>query len=226
MNTVYEGKTVFITGGSRGIGNNIKIYFQKRGANVVAPSRSELDLSSRDSIGSYLINNKELNPDIIVHCAGLNIKSEISDVSLTDVDSVFQTNYYSIVQIIKEMIPKMKKKGGKIVLITSLYSFVSKEGRLSYSSSKNALVGLCKTLSLELAPFDIMINCVAPGYVMTDMTKNNLSVDEIESIKESIPTKRFQTEEEISSIVGFLCSDENKSITGQSIAVDGGFLCR
>ena len=127
-------------------------------------------------------------------------------------------------KLLKELIPGMKRKGnGKIVFVTSLYSFVSKEGRLSYSSSKNALVGLCKTLALELASSNIMINCVAPGYVMTDMTINNLSKEEIERLQNSMPTKRLQSVEDIANTCLFLSSDLNNSITGQIIAVDGGF---
>jgi 3-oxoacyl-[acyl-carrier protein] reductase len=115
---------------------------------------------------------------------------------------------------------------GKIVLISSLYSMVTKERRIAYSSSKSALTGLMKTSALELAPYNILVNAVAPGYVMTDMTKKNLSAEEIKNIEQQIPTKRFQSEEDIASLVYFLCSEENKSITGQLIAVDGGYTLR
>lgn len=225
MNSEFEGKTVFITGGSRGIGRSIKTYFEMNGAKTIAPTRNELDLLSRESISAYMDSLHEI-PDIVIHCAGLNIKSELDRIDLSDVDSVFQVNFDSIVQILNHLVDGMKKKGGKIILVTSLYSFVSREGRLSYSSSKCALDGLCRTLALELAPYSILINCVAPGYVMTNMTRKNLSDSEIEEIKKLLPTGRFQEETEISSLVGFLCSDSNKSITGQSIAIDGGFLCR
>ena len=97
---------------------------------------------------------------------------------------------------------------------------------MAYSMSKNALTGLAKTLSLELGQYNILTNCVAPGYVMTDMTRKNLSMQEIEQIRESIPTKRFQSGQDIANIVMFLCSEMNQSITGQLIAVDGGFTCK
>lgn len=226
MDIRFDGKTVFVTGGSRGIGLSIVNFFKNNGAMVCAPSRSELDLSSEVSISSFLSSHTDFIPDIVVHCAGLNIKSDFVSLNHDDMKSVFQVNYYSIVQLLKGLVPNMKKKGGKIVFVSSLYSYVSKEGRTSYASSKTALLGLCRTLSLELAPFNIMVNCIAPGYVMTDMTKKNLSQRDIESINGMIPTGRFQDEDEISYLIGFVCSDYNRSITGQSIAVDGGFLCR
>lgn len=219
--------TAFLTGGSRGIGLSIKETFGREGIDVIAPSRAELDLSNIESISSYISQNQELSPDIFVHCAGINELAGIEEISQDSLLRVFQVNVNSAVQLLNSFVPKMKKKGGgKIVLISSLYAVVSKERRLSYTSSKNALTGLCKSLALELAPFNILVNCVAPGYVMTNMTRKNLSEAEIKNIEKNIPTGRFQREEEIADAVCFLCSEENKSITGQLLAVDGGFLCR
>ena len=118
------------------------------------------------------------------------------------------------------------QKWGRIVFISSLYGIVSRERRIAYSSSKNALNGLCKSLAIELGEDNILVNCVAPGYVMTDMTRKNLSEEEINAITNNIPTRRFQTTEDIANITAFLCSDLNQSITGQLIAVDGGFTCK
>ena len=119
-----------------------------------------------------------------------------------------------------------EKEFGRIVFISSLYGSVSRERRIAYSSSKHALNGLTKTMALELAPYQITVNCVAPGYVMTEMTRKNLSDEDIKEITKMIPTGKFQEPEEVANTTLFLCSEENKSITGQYIAVDGGFLCR
>ena len=81
-------------------------------------------------------------------------------------------------------------------------------------------------MTLELAPYNVLTNCVAPGYVLTDMTKQNLTAQEIKDIESKIPTGRFQSEQDIANLALFLCSDLNQSITGQLIAVDGGFICR
>ena len=219
--------TAFLTGGSRGIGRAIKESLEKSGISVIAPTRIELDLSNPDSIKVYLENKKNCAPDIFIHCAGINELAGIEEISQDLILRVFQVNYNSAVQLLKAFVPDMKKKEyGKIVFVSSLYGIVSRERRIAYSSSKNALNGLCKSLALELAPHNILVNSVAPGYVMTDMTKKNLSEEEIKNIEKNIPTGRFQSEEEIADAVTFFCSEKNKSTTGQLLAVDGGFLCR
>lgn len=219
--------TVFLTGGSRGIGCNIKKLFTELGANVIAPTRSELDLEKRDSIYSYLNRNAELSPDIFIHCAGLNELAGIDEISDEILDRVFQVNLYSGIELASSFADGMADRGwGRIIFISSLYSIVSKEKRIAYSSSKCALNGLIRTMALELAPKNILVNGIAPGYVLTDMTRKNLSDEEIRNIEDAIPTGRFQSENEIASLAAFLCSEWNQSITGQVLVVDGGYTCR
>lgn len=219
--------TAFLTGGSRGIGKAIKENLERAGITVVAPARAELDLSSSESIAKYLKSNSNIVPDIFVHCAGINELAGIEEISQDLLLKVFQVNYNSAVQLLNSFVSAMKrKKYGKVVFVSSLYGVVSRERRIAYSSSKNALNGLCKSLALELAPYNILVNSVAPGYVMTDMTRKNLSEEEIRNIEKNIPTGRFQSEDEIADAVSFFCSEKNKSITGQLLAIDGGFLCR
>lgn len=226
MNIEFKNRVIFLTGGSRGIGKKIKEVFEKNGAEVIAPEREELDLSSIKSVEHYLKHNN-LNIDIFIHCAGINEIAGIEEIGIEMLNKVFQVNYNAPVMLLNDFVASMKKqKHGKIVFISSLYAMVSRERRVAYSSSKSALTGLTKTLALELAPYDIMVNAVAPGYVMTDMTRQNLTQLEICEIEKNLPTGRFQTEEEIANTVAFLCSDLNSSITGQLLAIDGGFTCR
>lgn len=220
-------RRVFITGASRGIGRCIKESFETAGAQVLSPGRAEMDLSNPESIQDYILRNSPLDADVFIHCAGVNRLADIGEIKQTLLEEVFQVNLYSVVALLSAIAPGMRERGwGRIVLISSLYSIVSKERRIAYSTSKNALTGLAKTLTLELAPYNILTNCVAPGYVMTDMTRQNLPPNEIQAIQEKIPTGRFQSEQDIANLAMFLCSDLNQSITGQLIAVDGGFLCR
>lgn len=220
-------RRVFITGASRGIGRCIKESFETAGAQVLSPGRAEMDLSNLESIQDYIMRNSPLDADVFIHCAGINRLADIGEIKQTLLEEVFQVNLYSAVALLSAIAPGMRERGwGRIVLISSLYSIVSKERRIAYSTSKNALTGLAKTLTLELAPYNILTNCVAPGYVMTDMTRQNLPPNEIQAIQEKIPTGRFQSEQDIANLAMFLCSDLNQSITGQLIAVDGGFLCR
>ncbi len=227
INNSFQGKKVFITGGSRGIGKEISDAFQKCGAEVIAPTRAQLDLADADSVKQYLQQNNHNDVDVFVFCAGVNPKNELKNLKLEDLTLTFQVNLFSSIQLVKEYAEGMKKRGnGKIIFITSLYSCVTREGRIPYTSSKHAIAGCMKTLALELAPYNICVDAVAPGYVMTEMTKQNLSEAEICEIQKCIPTGRFQTVREIADTVLFLASDMNQSITGQTIYVDGGFLCK
>ena len=227
MSVDYCGKKVFITGASRGIGKVICNMYEEGGAYVCAPSREELDLSQPCSVENYLEQNSDKEYDILIFCAGVNNKSSIESIEEQNLHETFQVNLFSSIEIIKKYIKKMRSKNmGKIIFISSLYAFVSREERLSYCCSKNAITGLVKTLALEGAPNNICVNAVAPGYVYTEMTEKNLSENELENIRNLIPMSRLQEATEIADAVAFLSSDKNKSITGQILAVDGGFLCR
>ena len=227
MSDCFEGKTVFMTGASKGIGSKIAEHFGQCGAVVIAPGRSELDLADRLSVENYLDRNQDADVDIMIFCAGVNHKESIEKITFNKLYETFQVNLFSAVQIISRYIGNMKKKkNGKIIFISSLYATVSKEERTSYSASKNALTGLMKTLALEGAEDGICVNAVAPGYVLTEMTRKNLSEEELREIKRLIPMHKLQETEEIADLVLFLASSQNKSITGQLISVDGGFLCR
>lgn len=222
-----NGKNAFVTGGSRGIGKTIVKILHDCGANVIAPIRQELDLSNMDSIQAYVKRNQDLHVDIFVHCAGINELAGINEISQDLLSRVYDVNLFAPILLLKAFCPFMQaNQWGRVVFISSLYGIVSRERRIAYSSSKNALTGLCKSLAIELGTDNILVNCVAPGYVMTDMTRKNLSDEEIQSIELQMPTKRFQTTEDIANVTAFLCSNLNHSITGQLIAVDGGFTCK
>lgn len=227
MNTGLENKKLLITGASRGIGKRIKEVFMECGAQVIAPGREELDLSAKESICEWLKQNQSLEPDIFIHCAAVNELASLDEIRMEVLERVFWVNYYAPVMLLKQFCKHMKNHGwGRIVLVSSIYALVSKEHRAAYASSKHALTGLVKTLTLELAGDGILTNAVAPGYVWTDLTRKNLSTDEIKKIQDMIPTGKLQTAEDIAMLSAFLCSDYNKSITGQLIAVDGGYTCR
>lgn len=226
MNISLEGHTLFITGGHGGIGRAICERFSASGAEVIAPSSKEMNLLDESSISSYLASLGQ-PADIVIHCAGVNILAGIEEADPQTLSRVFQVNLFSFMAILKHFIPSMRSRHyGRIVGISSLYGIVSRERRIPYSSSKHAVSGLIKSLALETAGENILVNGAAPGYVMTEMTRKNLSQPEIEEITRNIPTGRFQKAEEIADLCCFLCSELNQSITGQIIPVDGGFLCK
>ena len=222
----FCGKVLFITGGRGGIGNAICKSFREAGADIIAPTSSELNLLSETSIEEYFEHNK-INPDIVIHSAGINELAGICEVDQETINKVFQVNIFSFISILHHVVPGMiEKKNGRIIGISSLYGIVSRERRIPYSSSKHAMSGFIKSTALEVASYNILINGVAPGYVMTEMTRKNLSVDEINNLMKQIPTGRLQEAVEIADLCLFLCSSYNQSITGQIIPVDGGFLCK
>ncbi len=223
----FKNDTVFITGASRGIGKTIASQFEQDGAKVIAPKRSELDLSDSKMVDAYLAEYPNTDANIFIFCAGVNYKNPIEKTSYEELLRTYQVNVFSSMQIIKQYTEHIRQcENGKILFITSLYANVTKEGRSPYTGSKHAVAGLMKTLALEFAPYHVCVNAVAPGYVMTDMTRKNLSEKDIEDICKLIPMGQFQSTEDVSYMVEVLCSRHNCNITGQMVNVDGGFLCR
>ena len=119
-----------------------------------------------------------------------------------------------------------ERKYGRILNISSIWSIVSKEKRSIYSASKSGLDGLTRTLALELASHNILVNSIAPGYVDTKMIRLYNSEKELETIKEIIPLGRFAKPNEIGELAKFMCSEKNSYITGQIIPIDGGYLTK
>lgn len=215
-------KTLFLTGGSRGIGKAIANKFLEMGYRVLAPSRKELNLNSVDSIASYFANNA-INCDVFIYSAGVNCPKGFSDIMQDDFLKTMQINTGGFYQIMQFLLPSLKLNKGYVLGISSIYSFISRTKRLSYAASKHALNGMIKTLALELGHNDILINALAPGFVDTELTRNNNSPEKINELTQKIPLGKLASPEDIANIAFFLCSQENKFITGQCIVADGGY---
>ena len=219
-------RTALVTGASRGIGAAIVQRLRADGCNVLAPTRQEMDLESNTSIDAYLSQIKD-HIDILVNDAGINRISILTDIKDQDVDDTLQINLIAPLRIIRKVAPYMQKNGfGRILNISSVWSIVSRAGRISYTMSKAALNGMTRSLAVELAPYNILVNAVAPGYVLTDLTRQNNSEAELETIRQTIPLQRLAEPQEIANIVTFLCSEQNTYLTGQTLVVDGGFTCQ
>jgi len=218
-------RTALITGSTGGIGKSLVSSLQEN-VNVISPTRKELDLSSNSSIDDY-ISSLDVPIDIIVNCAGIHKAGNCEDLTVHDFQNILQINLIAPFQLISGLVNGMKKrKYGRILNISSIWSIVSKEKRSIYSASKSGLDGLTRTLALELAPFNILVNSIAPGYVNTNMIHQYNSKKELEKIKEMIPLNRFAEPDEIAELVTFLSSEKNSYITGQIIPIDGGYVLR
>lgn len=219
-------KTLFITGGSRGIGAAIAKIFQNKGYKVIMPSRDEMNLLSSQSIANYFKKNN-LVVDCLVNNAGINPLAEIQKIKDSDLIDAVNVNLIAPLLITRALIERMKKKGGgRIVNIGSIWGIVSKEKRSVYSMTKHGIHGLTNTLAVELGKYNILINTVCPGYTNTELTKKNVTAKEARKIFRDIPLGRFAEPTEIAAAVYFLGSAENSYITGQNIVVDGGFTVK
>jgi len=172
-----------VTGSSRGIGAAITGKMRKAGINVLTPSRKQLDLSSNGSIDHFLRTN-DLPIDILINNAGINLIAAGTEVTDQNIEDTIQVNLVAPIRLIRGIIPHMMQKGyGRIVNISTIWTLVSKPGRLIYSASKAGLNSITRTLAAELASYNILVNAVAPGYTNTELTKINNTKDQIEEIK-------------------------------------------
>lgn len=231
-------KIMFITGSSRGIGATTARVAKKYGFEVLLHGRtksnkllelaSELnakyltfDVTKEQQIRQALATVPQIN--VLVNSAGLNISKTFDQLNSNDWKLVYDINLFGLVNVTKHILPIMKKSEstGKIVNISSIKGLYASVGRVAYASSKAAVINLTSGLAKELAP-KILVNCVAPGFVNTDMTKNTWS-ERIKKQVGNILLKRLADPTEIAEVIVFLSSKKNEYITGQTINVDGGF---
>ena len=214
-----------LTGGSRGIGKAIRDRLTEDSWSVIAPNRSQLDLSDELSVWRYL-EGLEVPIDGLVLNAGINIPSHLVDISMETWDMVFQVNLRSSFQIVSRIVPDMSGRSfGRIVVLSSAYASRARPGRMAYSVSKAALEAMVRSLSVEYAHLGVMTNAVAPGFVDTELTSLNNSPQEIRELLQRVPRDRLAGTHEVAHAVGFLMSERNDYISGQVLAVDGGFSC-
>jgi NAD(P)-dependent dehydrogenase (short-subunit alcohol dehydrogenase family) len=233
-------KVIVVTGGTRGIGAAIVNVLLKEGFKVIATGRDvgairlanknenleyhNLELDSQKSLGDFckFLSTKEYLFGL-VNNAGINRISEFENIQSADFEEVLQVNLKSVFYLSQAVSNLFKDRGGRIVHIGSIWSVITKKGRVSYSTAKAALSGLTRGMAVDLANRNILVNTVSPGFVETELTKTSLSEKEIKELSEQIPMKRLAQPEEIAKLVGFLLSTQNTYLTGQNIVVDGGF---
>lgn len=240
------GKTVLITGASRGIGLAIARTFAAQGAAVILTGRDinalgeiknslpsaelhevyTMDMNSRDSIKAVFddLAAKKISIDCVVNNAGIMLDSLLMMVKPEQVQQTFDTNVFGVINLNQLAIKSfIRKKSGSIIHITSIVGTHGNAGQSVYSASKSAIIGLTKSLSKELAPLNIRVNAIAPGYIETDLTAGYKDDIKNKTIA-SIGMKRAGSPEDVANTALFLASDLSAYITGQVIGVDGGMI--
>jgi 3-oxoacyl-[acyl-carrier protein] reductase len=235
-----------VTGGSRGIGRAICLKLASLGAtvgiNYVAnPTAAQETLQQVEAMGgkgfTVRFNVAEADAvqesikeiintygqiDILVNNAGITRDGLMARMKEDDWDSVLDTNLKGAFLCSKAVMrTMMKKRFGRIINVSSVVGFVGNSGQVNYSAAKAGLTGLTKSMARELAGRNITVNCVAPGYIVTDMTEG-LTGDVQETLKAQIPLGTLGTPEDVAASVGFLASPDSKYITGQTLHVNGG----
>lgn len=240
----FKGKNIIVTGGTKGIGKAIATQYLMNGGKVTVTGTKEISLSklkqqwgfsnieyqkvdflNKNSLKRFLNwISKQEKIDILVNNAGINKVSSNVDSSETDFDNLFDVNLKAPYLLSKLVSRKMKKnRSGKIANISSIWSSITRPGRSIYSSTKFGIVGLTKTLAVELASYGVLVNAIAPGFTMTELTKKTNTSKELEELRKTIPIKKLANPVEIAQLVLFLTSDLNTYLTGQNIIIDGGY---
>lgn len=230
-----SGKLVFLTGATRGIGREIYTDLISAGATVIGTGTSaskpeavkeyyQADFSNQDCIYNCANYLRKVKPDILINNAGININNPFIDIEPRDFLKIQQVNLFAPFCLSQAVVPGMKSKGwGRIVNVSSIWGKKSKEYRAAYSASKFALDGMTLAVALEHAIDGILANCVAPGFTDTELTRQTLGTIGINKLVDEIPIGRMAKSKEISKFIVWLASPENTYITGQNIAIDGGY---
>ena len=250
MKIDFNGQVVLVTGATRGIGKQIADGFARLGAKLILTGTKEeqikalnesagkdkdgettreyycVDFTDAKSTETFIEHLRRYDRiDVCVNNAGINRINYIDETQLKDWDDIIAVNLKAPFLIIREVSKIMKKNGyGRIVNICSIFGVISREKRSIYSSSKFGLRGLTAAASNELAKYNVLVNSVSPGFVLTDLTKTILSEKEMKELAVQIPARRVATPDDISRGVLFLASNLNTYITGQNIIVDGGYV--
>lgn len=236
-------KVALVTGASRGIGKAIALALANSGITVIGTATSEsgaaaitdylsefggrgieLNVNNKDNIDAVIKNIAETDGDvtILVNNAGITKDGLLMRMKEDDWDAVLDTNLKSVFLLVKAAIRGMTKaKFGRIINVASVVGFMGNPGQVNYSAAKGGMIAMTKSMAKEFGSRNITANCVAPGFIQTDMT-DKLPEEVKDSYIKNIPLGRFGQVEDIANAVKYLASDEAGYVTGSTIHVNGG----
>ncbi len=246
-----SGRVALVTGGSKGLGKAMARVFAQAGADIAICSRhqNELDLAiteimalapgrgvtfvadmSKRADDAKLVSavvSKLGKIDILVNNAGSNTPQPIDGITDEAWDRIIELNLSSCMALSRAVVPGMKaRQWGRIIHNSSIMGLGSKEQRHAYSATKAALIGMARSMAIELGPFGITVNCLAPGPFLTDLPGALLSDDEKRRFAERTALGRWGDPKELAGPALLLASEAGSYITGETLVVDGGTLCK
>ena len=246
---LLEGKVALVTGAGRGIGKAIAVRFAEEGANVaftdlVVNEAVEETVKELEALGvkakAYASNAANFDEthevvkqivedfgriDVLVNNAGITKDGLMMRMSEAQWDAVINVNLKSAFNFIHAVTPIMaKQRGGSIINMSSVVGVSGNAGQCNYSASKAGMIGLAKSIAKEMGPRGIRANCIAPGFIITDMT-NQLSQEVKDQWAQQIPMRRGGTPEDVANVALFLASDLSGYVSGQTIHCCGAMNC-
>ena len=239
------GKKALVTGGGKGLGLAITTALIKAGATVYITGRDEaalqqtvadlgsqcsygiFDLAALDKIPAFIesLENNFGAIDILVNNAGINLKKDFIELTDEDFDRIIKTNQYAVFSLTREMAKRMVPRGsGSIVMISSMASQYGIPKVVAYAASKSAVEGMTRAMAVELSPLGVRVNCIAPGFIATEMSGKALNNDKerLQKVLSRTPMAKLGQPSDIGNAVVYLCSDEAGYVTGVVLPVDGG----
>lgn len=236
MTLPLASKRALVTGGTRGIGAAIAARLVAHGATVtVTGTRSDgiapqgcdyvaVDFADNAAISAFADYVAALKFDVLVNNAGINKIAPFAEIDPGDFARIQQVNVTAPFLMARAVLPAMKAKGwGRIVTLSSIWGRISKAQRGAYSASKFAVDGMTAALAAEVAEFGILANCVAPGFIDTELTRTTLGEQGMRDLAAQVPARRLGRPEEVAALVAWLAGPENSYVSGQNIVIDGGF---